>query len=291
MDIVLHAGVHCTDEERLVKCLLRNKDRMLPHGIAVPGPSRYRRILREAMFAQETAPPAPEARDVLLDTIVEEDGASRLLMSNQHFFAVPNFAVMQGRLYPQAAVRVGQLKALFPQDRLTVAFALCNPATFLPALYKIGGAGEFLDFLKGSDPRLLRWSEMVQRIRDAHPDVELLLWCNEDTPMIWAQIVREVAGLDHTAKISGGFDILHEIMSKEGMHRFRTYLASHPVMTERQKRRVIAAFLDKFAVEDQIEEELDLPGWDEAYIDELTETYEEDVFLIERIPGVQVITP
>ena len=44
-------------------------------------------------------------------------------------------------------------------------------------------------------------------------------------------------------------------MSKEGMQRFAAYLKSHPDMTEIQKRRVISAFLDKFALEEEIEEE------------------------------------
>ncbi len=60
-------------------------------------------------------------------------------------------------------------------------------------------------------------------------------------------------------------------------------------MTEMQRRRVMTAFLDKFALEEQIEEELELPGWNNALVDDLTEAYDEDVFRIERIPGVQVI--
>ena len=40
-----------------------------------------------------------------------------------------------------------------------------------------------------------------------------------------------------------------------------------------------------------IEEELDLPGWTEALVDELSEIYDEDVFEISRIPGVNFIAP
>ena len=58
-----------------------------------------------------------------------------------------------------------------------------------------------------------------------------------------------------------------------------------------QKRRVIAAFLDKFAREDMIVEELDLPGWTDAMVNELTEIYDDDVFEISRIPGVNFIAP
>ena len=75
------------------------------------------------------------------------------------------------------------------------------------------------------------------------------------------------------------------------MTRFEEYLAAHPNMTEMQKRRVISAFLDKFAIEDAIEEEVNAPGWSEADIEAMTEIYEEDMFAVARIPGVTYIAP
>ena len=80
-------------------------------------------------------------------------------------------------------------------------------------------------------------------------------------------------------------------MSNEGMRRFEAYLASHPVMTEIQCRRVKAAFLDKFALEDQIDEELEVPGWTETLVAELAEIYDDDVIEISRMHGVHFITP
>ncbi|MDF1854773.1 hypothetical protein [Pseudooceanicola sp.] len=291
MEIVLHAGAHCTDEDRLMKCLLKNKHLFLPQGIAVPGPSRYRRLLRDAVQALAKGPPAVNARDILLDQIVEQDGAQRVLLSSENFFCVPKLAVSEGMFYPRAEVRIAEFEQLFAGDQLTLCLGIRNPASFLPALFAQSPQEEFLSFLDGTDPTQLRWSELIRRLRAAHPDVEIVVWCNEDTPLIWGSVIREVAGLEHGTKITGGFDLLSEIMSREGMQRFRAYLHSHPVMTERQKRRVIAAFLDKFAIEEEIEEELDLPGWDEAYVDFLTEQYEEDVFAIERIPDVHLIAP
>ena len=79
-------------------------------------------------------------------------------------------------------------------------------------------------------------------------------------------------------------------MSKEGMQRFAAYLKSHPDMTEIQKRRVISAFLDKFALE-EIEEELDLAGWTEDLMDDMTDVYDEDMLEVQRIPGITLIAP
>ena len=47
MRIVYHLGAHFTDDERLLRCLLKNRDVLAQHDIVVPGPNRYRRLLRE----------------------------------------------------------------------------------------------------------------------------------------------------------------------------------------------------------------------------------------------------
>ncbi|MDQ2091378.1 hypothetical protein [Marimonas arenosa] len=291
MQVIFHVGLHRTDEDRVLKCLLKNRGDFAEEGALVPPPGRYRKLVNETLGALAHAAPAPDARDILLEEILEGEDADRLLLSNQSFFSLPKFAATKGVFYHKAVARVSQLKQLFACDGIELFFALRNPATFLPALYDKAPVEDFFELTSGTDPRDLRWSELVARLRDAHPDVPLTIWCNEDSPLIWAQIIRELAGIEPGRKIKGGFDLLAEIMTKEGMKRFRAYLKQHPVMTEIQKRRVMVAFLDKYAREDMIEEELDVPGWTEELVDELTEIYEEDVFEIARMPGVNFLQP
>lgn len=93
MQLVIHTGAHFSEEERLMKCLLRNKDSFSKKGIAVPGPGKYRRLLKQTLDALRTAPAADGARDVLLDAIMDEEDADRLLLSNAHFFGAPRAAV------------------------------------------------------------------------------------------------------------------------------------------------------------------------------------------------------
>mgnify|MGYP006084880829 FL=1 len=62
-------------------------------------------------------------------------------------------------------------------------------------------------------------------------------------------------------------------------------------MTEIQKRRVISAFLDKFALEEEIEDELDLAGWTKDLMDDMTDVYDEDMLEVQRIPGITLIAP
>ena len=47
MRIVYHLGAHCTDDERLLRCLLKNRGALAEQGIVVPSPTRYRTLLRD----------------------------------------------------------------------------------------------------------------------------------------------------------------------------------------------------------------------------------------------------
>ncbi len=291
MQVILHTGAHFTDNDRLMKCLLRNKEDFARRGVAVPGPGKYRSLLRDTLNALRGAEPGPEARDVLLDAILDESSADRVILSNAHFFGAPRASVRQGVIYPMAPERIAHFQALFPDDQVELFMAMRNPATFLPAVFEHSPKDQFDAFIGAVDPRQVRWSDTIAHIRAAAPGVAITLWCNEDTPLIWSQVIRDLAGLEDGARIIGGFDLLGAIMSGEGMKRFRAYLKAHPVMSEAHKRRVISAFLDKYAIEEELEEELDLPGWDEALIEEMTDIYDDDVLRIHQIPGVTLIEP
>ncbi|MCG7492044.1 hypothetical protein [Thalassobius sp. Cn5-15] len=292
MHVVLHAGAHNTDDERLVRCLLKNRDAFHKRGISVPRPTAYRRLIRDLLQTMDQGPLAEDAHDRLLHDILEgADDPDRILFSNENFFSVPKVAINKGVIYPGAEVRLARFCTLFQHDQVELFLAIRNPATFLPAVFAQAPTPDFLDFMGGADPRHLRWSELINRLRSHVPEAQIHVWCNEDTPLLWAQLVRDMAGLEHNEKIVGGFDLLTEIMSGEGMKRFRAYLKQHPNMNEIQKRRVIAAFLDKFALDDELEEEIDLPGWNDSMLDTLSEIYDEDVYDISRIQGVTLVEP
>lgn len=291
MQIVFHTGAHATSEDRPMKCLLRNKEGFAKKGVAVPGPGRYRDLIKDSCKALEKTDPAPDARDILIDAILDQDSADRVLLSNASLFSTQNFALNEGVLYPRAGDRLEQLSRLFATDQVEIFFAIRNPAIFLPTVLKKKPVERVREELAYVDLGSVHWSETLRRMRVAAPNIPITVWCYEDAPLIWAQIVREMAGLDHGEKIVGGFDLLATIMSKEGMQRFRAYLHENRDLTEIQKRRVISAFLDKFALEDALEEELDLPGWTDDLVTLMTEVYDEDVYQIQRIPGIHFISP
>ena len=103
--------------------------------------------------------------------------------------------------------------------------------------------------------------------------------------------MREFACLDPQIRLEGELDIIRGIMPEKYVDLLIKYLDERPNLSEIQRRRIRAIFLEKFAIEDEIEEEIDLPGWTEQLVDELTDKYEDDVELIQRMPSVNFILP
>ena len=147
------------------------------------------------------------------------------------------------------------------------------------------------DLLAGTDPRALRWSDPILRMRDAAPGIPITVWCNEDAPLIWPQILRSMAGFDQDDPVEGGLDGLDEIMTGEGLERLQAYIDTLEAPSAAKVRRLSLAFLERFTDEDATVEEIDMPGWTEADIERLGAIYDEDIEALQEADGVTVIFP
>lgn len=289
MEMVYHIGVHCTDEDRLLKCLLKNRGTLSKQGIIVPGPGRYRPVLREMLISLRGKPATAEQQQVILDAVIDVDTARRLVFSNESFLCMPQKVLEQHMLYPMAGEKSHWLAQLFPDNPCTFFVGVRNPATFIPALFRRSKETDFAAFMSGVDPQRLVWSDMVRRIRNANPRAGLVVWCNEDTPLIWPALLQVLSGHQEGTEMRGMFDFLSTVMSEAGLRRMTAYLDSNPPANTVQLCRVVAAFLDKYASPDAMEEELDLPGWTAPLIDDLTERYEADLARIAAMDGVRFL--
>ncbi len=291
MQVVFHIGAHCTDEDRLLKSLLKNRDTLQQHGVIVPGPSRYRKLIRQTLKSLEGAKPAAGAEATLIKTITDADHLERLILSAEDFLTFAPWVFTNQTLYGNAMSRITGLTSLFPNANVEFHLAVRNPASFIPAVFARTKDIAFDEFMRGVSPQNVNWSSLVHTIRASAPDAPLTVWCNEDTPMIWSTLMRGMTGLAPTVAFDGETDLLAEIMTADGIQRYNTYLQTHPPKTQMQLGRIITAFLDKFAIDDALEDELDVPGWTQQTVDEMTKRYEQDLYEIERIPGVNFIAP
>lgn len=289
MQIAYHIGANCTDNDLMMKSLLKNAEGLAFDEILVPRPGMYRNLIRETIQGLHGRMPRPDAREILVDAIVEDDEPKRLVLSNSKFICVVKRIFENRQFYHLIDEKVGGMRDLFPEDDIEYFMGMRNPATFIPAVFAEQDDYDLTQFLRKLDPLTIRWSDAVARICEADDKARVTVWCDEDTPFIWAQLIRLITGVDQSTRIAGGFDMLQSLMTTDGMKRFVAYMKSNPPQTEQQKRRVIGSYLEKYADPELIEQEIDLPGWDQGLLDELTRRYEDDMAIVARLPGVRLI--
>ncbi|MBT8154221.1 hypothetical protein KMP13_09990 [Epibacterium ulvae] len=290
MQVNIHCGAHATEEDRLMKSLLRNKEIFVKTRTAVPGPGKYRELIKGCMAAMEDGRPADTQGQALWDAILDGEDTDRVILSNPHFWGSQRMALSDNQLYPHAEQRVSYLKQLFAQDDLHLHLSLRSPVGFVPALLENANHQRKRELRRDNDPIHIHWSELLLRLRRNFPEIPITVWCYEDLPMIWAQVIRHMGGIEPGARINGGMDLLSAIMSKEGMQRLRAYMHQHQELNEEQKQRVTLAFLDKYALDDEVEEELDMPDWTDSIIEEASDAYDRDLELIDQLDGVTLIS-
>jgi hypothetical protein len=291
MQIVYHLGAHCTDNGAINDCLAKNRGRLSKEGVLLPWPGRYKPVLRDTLQILKGEKASPDIQQIMLDTIIDEDEPDRIIFSHSGFLGGPIQAIGDDTFYPLTANRVRRLANLFPDDEIEFCLSIRNPATFLPNCFSLTKASNFQGFVAQIDIQTLLWSELTARLVQLVPNARVTVWANEDTPFIWSDIIRSIAGVDGFFEFRGINDFINELMDDEGIRRLDSYLKNHPPQNDDQRRRVVAAFLEKFGKEDALEEELDCPGWTDDTIEEMTEIYEDDLLVIESQPGVNFISP
>lgn len=291
MQIAYHIGANCTDEERLLKSVLRNASALLAQDIVVPGPSKYRRLLRETIHGLDGASPKPGTRDILLDAIVEEDNARRVVMSNDNFIAIPKRIFDDGLFYPQAESKVRGLMRLFPEDEISFFIALRHPASFLQEVARLAEAPRLRDFLGLLSPLDLRWADLITRIRKAAPRAKIYTWCNEDTPIIWPDLVMLLTGADPKTPLSGGLDMAGRVLTREGLSALQSRLAENPQMTRTARHEAIADAIEAYGKPEMMEDAVTYPELSAELIVAITENYEKDVDALDAMDGVTLILP
>lgn len=291
MQVVFHLGAQCTDQGLVLQSLLKDRALLAERGIIVPPLMRYSAVLRDTAMALSGRPASADVQEALLEAIVDEARVARLIFSDPRQICINRLVVQGAQIWPMIERQTTNLRALFPQAEVEFFIAMRNPATLIPALFTGSRFKDFEEFTQDMQPNAVAWSEMLRRLRATHPDAPITVWCNEDTPLIWADILREIANLPAGFPLRGIDDLAAMIMDATGFERMQRYLTDNPPDSEAQRRRILGAFLERYALDSALEEELDLPGWTPELIDAMTETYERDLSEIASIPGITFLSP
>ncbi|SRR6056297_91570 len=292
MQVVFHLGAPCTDDDLLLQTLIRNRDALSNEGVAVPPPGRYRGVVRDTARTLKGRAASVEVQDALLDAIVDDaDKVDRLILSDPRFVCINRLVIQGPQIWPMIDRQTTQLRALFPDDAVEFFIGMRDPATHVPQLFKTSRFSDFAEFTENMQVHAVAWSEMLRRLTMTHPDCPVTVWCNEDTPLIWGELLQDIAAVGMEVPLDGKDVLVEQIMDPAGFKRMQEYLRQKPPQTEAQRRRVVSAFLGRYAVDDRIEETVSLPGWTEAFMDELSEAYDADMAVVAELPGVTFLTP
>jgi hypothetical protein len=288
LDIALHLGAHRTDEDRILRSLAAERKALAAHGTLVPGGAHARPLIRKALRGSERAILPPGGATLVREIAADADG-TRMVLSYEAFLGTHQEVLSGEAYYPAAGEKARELVDLFDGHRVELFLGLRNPATAIPAIYAASGEGDLGAFLEGSDVRRASWAPAVAAIRAACPDCPLTVWCTEDLPLIWPEVLRAISGVDgpHGADLA----ILKEVMTPAGFGRLEAYLADNPPKNAVMWRKVVAAFLGKYADPATLDEEIALQGWTQDLIAALTARYEADVAGLRARDDLTFIAP
>ena len=291
MQVVFHCGVHGTDLSRMVKTLMQNRDWLLKNRIEALPPNKHREIFNDALTALRGGPATPDMEQVMLDAILDTDQPERVIFSTPTFLGKAERAISAEGLYAAAGEKMAALANLFPSAEVEFFLAMKNPATLLPFVFAQDGSGRYEDVMAGIDPERLRWAPAIRRIQAAIPGLRLVLWCHEDTSLIWPEVVRRIATMPSDVPLKAGLQILGDILRPEGIQMIHDEMAKQERLTVDSRRAIFSAALARHALPEQMEIEVSLPGWTQDLVDRLSDLYDVDVAQIAALPGIEFIAP
>jgi hypothetical protein len=288
LHIALHLGAHRTDEDRILRSLAADRRTMADNGVLVPAAAHARPLIRRALRGSERAILPPGGAALVREIAGEADGA-RMVLSYEAFLGTHHEVLAGEAYYPAAGEKARELVALFDGHPVELFLGLRNPATAIPAIYAASGEDDFGAFLEGTDVRRAAWAPAVAAIRAACPEAPLTVWCTEDLPLVWPEVLRAISGVDgpHAADLA----FLREVMTPAGLGRLEGYLADNPPKSPAMWRKIVAAFLGKYADPATLDEEISLPGWTQELIAALTARYEADVAALRARDDLRFVAP
>lgn len=291
MQIVFHCGVHGTDHDGLLKTLMQNREWLHANGVEMVSRNRHRGVFESALSSLRGGPATREMEEMMLDAILDGDQTRRVICSQPGFLGVVDRAISANGLFAAGGERLQAMANLFPTADVEIFLAMKNPATLIPYCISQMNPKTYHDVMPGISPESLRWGPAISRMVQSLRGRRLVLWCHEDTPLIWPEVVRTVAGMPGDVPLKAGLQVLSEILEPDGIRFIRDEMAKQERMTIPLRREIFAKALALHARPERVDEEIDLPGWTQELVDRITRLYDQDVAEIAGMPGVELISP
>lgn len=289
LKIVFHLGAHSSDDGRLFRSVLRSREGF--ERVHVPASRKFRQLLRETLNILNGAAATLEVEKIVLDAILDGVSADRVILFNENLLCIPQRVVQGDALYAMAPRRFRAITGLFPSHDVSFHMALCNPAVLIATLMARATQADQQPAVEAGQALRLSWLETVSHVVQANPGIRLTLWCHEDTPLIWPEVLHAITGVPEDKELAGNWDLLHTLMDKSGFESLMAKMKAIPRLALPARREAISSHLEAYGSAEAMEVEIPLPGYTNDIVEAITERYIADCEAIAKIPGVTFITP
>ncbi len=291
MQVVIHAGVAFTDEGRFVELFKINTKVLSNQNVTLSGFGAYKQHFRPALDTLEPGSDAASTRESFLKRLPKDNLVDRAILSTPRFIGEIETSIMDGQFFPHAGQRIAYLGDVFDGMQVDLFLGLRNPGSFIPRVLMSLPEVERRRIMDQTDLSCLSWLTMIDNIRDLAPDVNITIWSNEESPLIWGDIARAMAGLPEHTTLNEEFSLLSSLLSDAGKQEIQALIQRNLTAESPDLRTELSRIFEEHALPDAIEEELDLPGWSDDIISAFTEIYEQDLAMLESMPEIRFLRP
>ncbi|MDO5648202.1 hypothetical protein [Paracoccus sp. (in: a-proteobacteria)] len=291
MQIVFHIGAHGTDGDRMLKTLLKNRDRLVQRQVEIIPPQRHRTVIDDTLRALAGGKATPAMEEMLLDTLLETENPERVILSTQSLMGAPGRVCGRAGFYHQIGPRCAALTGLLPSAQSEFFLAIRNPATLLVEVMQQFTGGDYGELMQGLSPMNLRWRDVIRRMVAAAQGRRVVVWCHEDVPLIWPELVRLMANLPGDVPLGGTLVYMQDLLTNAGLDALQDSLTGRDQLSIPQRRRLFSTLLAEHARPEVVDQIVDLPGWTQELVDQVTAQYQADVAEIAVLPGVEFVMP
>ncbi|MEX0306058.1 MAG: hypothetical protein AB3N12_01620 [Ruegeria sp.] len=291
MQMVIQAGAHFTDDAQLLNLLQANAQIVSNNHTAFWGLRPFRKIFRPALKPSENRPSQQDTLARFHKLFPKDQQVDRAILSSALYLGERPTIIMDGQFYPRAGQRMAYLDNLFGDSTVELFVGLRNPGSFIPKVLMLLSAPEREHIIATTDLSCLSWLAMIEDIRDLAPDVKITLWSNEDFPLICGDIARGLAGLPEDTPLEQEFAHLSSLVSEVGKREIQSLIEQQGAPNDPIIRDRLAHVFQQHALTEAIEEEVELPGWNEDIVAAFTELYEQDLARLQTMPDIRFLKP
>jgi len=291
MEIRLYIGGHQATTDHFTNALQQNKAALAGENI-VFFPSTddiYPAIFRASKAIQQGG----NAEMITAELIQRFTGVRQpeiLVIVDNRIIGQEHRPFEKELFFPRPGNFIKQIQNLAQGQDVQLFIETRNIADFLPAIYADqvfrNILGSFTDFLAKTNPEELLWSNLINRAQGRGALIPATVWQYEDYAYIWRDVMGAVSGYSKYQDLTAPAEKIAFDTNLQTALLFYKYIQKYPTKSPAEFETLKNLFLEQDL---GATKPVATPEWTEKRIEDLTYSYEDDWYYIERMDEVLAI--